>query len=165
MKNSSVQYGIIGGVGVVAYFLAFYFIKPQLMLEPAVQWGSLLVYLIFMFLAARKERLTRGDDMLNFREALRPAFLTFVIMSVVYYIFNYILYKVDPTMLIYEKEVIIRNMRWLGEITNQELPADELQKFRAEYRPVTIGNSIFGLLRSFIGGFILALPVAAIVRR
>lgn len=165
MKNIAIQYGLIGGVGVIAYFLAFYFVKPQLMLEPPVQWGSLVVYLLFMFLAARKERLARGDDSMAFREALRPAFLTFVIMSVVYYVFNYILYKMDPTMLIYEKEVVIRNMRWLGEIMNQELPADELQKFRAENRPVTIGNSMFGLLRSFIGGFILALPVAAVVRR
>lgn len=165
MKNTAVKYGILGGVSVVAYFLVFYFIRPQLMLEPAVQWVSLLVYFMFMLLAARQMRLIKGDEIFTFREAMRPAFLTFVIISTIYYIFNYLLYHFDPTMIIYEKEIVIRNMHWLANVMGQDLPEQELQKFRGENQYVTIGNSIFGLLRSFIGGFILALPVAAVVRR
>jgi hypothetical protein len=165
MKNSAIKYGILGGVGVIAYFLVFYFIQPQLMLEPAVQWSSLVIYFTFMFLAAKQTRDTKGDETFTFREALRPAFLAFIIMTIIYYAFNFILYKVDPTMIIYEKEMAIRNMRWLAEWTGQDLPEQELQKFRAENRPVTIGNSVLWMLRSFIGGFILSLPVAAVVRR
>lgn len=165
MKNTAIKYGIIGGVGVVAYFLVFYFIKPQLMLEPSVQWGSLIIYFLFMFLAARQERQARGDDSITFREALRPAFLSFIVMSIIYYIFNYILYNVDPTMLIYEKEVMLRNMRWLADVMNQEFSEDEWQQFRAGTRAVTIGNTFFALLWSFLGGFIMSLPIAAVVRR
>jgi hypothetical protein len=165
MKNNAIRYGIIGGVSVVAYFLVFYFIQPQLMLEPAVQWASVGVYLLFMFLAARRERAALGDDTYPFKQALRTAFLTFLIMSVIYYIFNFILYRLDPTLIIYEKEVMIRSMRWLAERTNQEFSDEEWQQFRADNRPVTVVNSLFGFAQSLIRGFVLALAVAAVVRR
>ncbi|MFN7115609.1 MAG: DUF4199 domain-containing protein [Saprospiraceae bacterium] len=166
MNNIALKYGIIGGVGVVAYFLVFYFIRPQLMLEPGVMWGSTLVYLTFMFLAARQARNMQGDvATFTFKQALRTAFLTFVIISLFYYIFTFVLYRLDPTMIIYEKEVALRTTRWLADLMNQEFSDDEWQKFRAENRPITLGNALFGFAQSLIRGFILALPVAAVVRR
>ena len=154
MKNSAVRYGIFGGVSVVTYFLAFYFAKPQLMLEPAVVWASVVMYLVFMFLATRQERKAQGDESYTFKQALRTAFLTFVIINTIYYLFNFLLYRVDPTMLIYQKEMIVRNMKWMSEWLNQ-----------ADNHPVSVGNMLFSLLRSFIFGFIIALPVAALARR
>lgn len=149
----------------MAYFLVFYFAKPQLMLEPAVVWASVVLYLAFMFVATWQERKAQGDESYTFKQALRTAFLTFVLINTIYYLFNFLLYRLDPTMLIYQKEMIIRNMKWMSEWLNQDLPEQELQKFRADNQLVSIGNMTFSLLRSFIFGFIIALPIAAIARR
>lgn len=164
MKNSIIKYGILGGVSVVAYFLAFYFFDSQWMFHPLVNWGSVLIYLVFMTLAGRQDRIPY-EGAYPFKNALRTTFATFALISVIYYVFNYLLFKLDPTLLITQKEVVIHNMEWLSEKAGMKFSEEEIQNLRKEYRPITIMNSLFGLAQSLIGGFILALPVAAIVRR
>lgn len=164
MKNIAIKYGIFGGVGVIAYFLVFYFVKPQWMFQATVNWGSLIIYLFFMFLAGRQHR-QLYDGSYPLKDALRTVFATFVIISVIYYTFNYILFKIDPTLLITQKEVVIQNMAWWSERAGMEFSEEEIHNLRKEYRPVTIANSLFGLAQSLIGGFILSLPVAALARR
>ena len=164
MKNSTLIYGIFGGVSVIAYFLAFYFISTTWMFHPLVNWGSLLVYLVFMTLAGREDRRSY-EGAYPFKNALRTIFGTFAIISVMYYMFNYFLFKFDPTLLITQKEVVIQNMEWLSQKAGMEFSEEEIHALRKEYRPITIMNSLFGLAQSLIGGFILSLPVAAIVRR
>lgn len=164
MKNNIVKYGLIAGVGVIAYFLLFYFIDTKVMFSPYVNWGSVLIYLVFMFVACIQERKMR-DEIYPFNQALRTAFGVFVITNLIYYIFNYILFNLDPTLLITQKEVVIENMQWVGRLTNAEVAPEEIQKLRSEYRPVTFANSLFAFTYSLIGGFGLSLLVAALARR
>lgn len=162
MNNRITKYGIITGVGVIAYFLLFYFTNNSLFFNPFVNWGSLAVYLIFMIMACRDEK-KRIDGAYPFQNALRTAFGVFAIANVIYYIYNYFLFKLDPALLITQKEVVIQNMRWAAEIFKFELPEQEIQRLRSEVRPVTITNTLFVLAQSLIGGFLLSLIVSVII--
>lgn len=164
MKHTFVKYGIIAGVSVVAYFLLFYFIDTTILFSPFVNWGSLVIYLTFMIMACTRERVSH-EGSLPFKQALRTAFGTFVVANIIYYIFNYLLFKFDPTLLITQKEAIIHTMQWASKTFNFELPSETIQQLRGEIRPVTIGNTLFVFAQSLIGGFILSFIVGGMMRR
>lgn len=164
MNNNVIKYGIITGVGVIAYFLFFYFVATPLLFHPFVNWGCIVIYLFFMIMACRQEKKLL-ETPYSFQNALRTAFGIFVIANVLYYTYNYFLFKLDPTLLITQKEAVIRSMRWAAQTFNFELPEPEIQRLRGEIRPVTIGNSLLVLAQSLIGGFLLSIIVAAIVTR
>lgn len=91
IKNSkAVRYGLIAGIGTVAYFLLFYFINPRLMFNPWVYWASLGIYLALMWKALLDEK-QAANGPLAFKDSLRTAFYIFVIANFCYYLFYYLL--------------------------------------------------------------------------
>lgn len=154
----------MAGVGVIAYFLSFYLVNSSLLFHPFINWVSLIVYLLFMSMACRFEK-KRATELYSFQNALRTAFGVFVIANVIYYTYNYILFNLDPTLLITQKEAVIKSMQWAAETFKFEFPEQEIQRLRGEIRPVTIGNTLFVLAQSLIGGFLLSLIVALLITR
>lgn len=139
--------GIIAGVLTVGYFLLFYFIDRAFLLNPWVWWGSLVIFLIFMF------RVVRQIDSTTFRLNLQSAFLVFVIANAIFYLFYYLLFSVfDPGLVDLQREMLADNALWEGGNTEIDLS-------------VTIGRVIFSFAYSLIGGFILALLVSAVSRK
>jgi hypothetical protein len=139
--------GILAGVLTVGYFLLFYFIDRALLLNPWVWWGSLTLFLLFMF------RVVRQIDSTTFRLNLQSAFLVFVIANAIFYLFYYLLFSVFDTGLVdLQREMLSENPLWQGGNTEIDLS-------------VTIGRVIFSFAYSLIGGFILALLVSAVSRK
>lgn len=164
MNNNVIKYGITAGVGVIAYFLLFYFTNSPLLFHPLVNWGCLVIYLFFMIRACRQEKKS-AEGTYTFQNALRTAFGVFAIANFIYYIYNYLLFKFDPTLLITQKEAVIQSMEWAAQTFRFELPEQDIQRLRGEIRPVTIGNSLLVMAQSFIGGFLLSLIVALLITR
>lgn len=137
----------MAGVLTVGYFLLFYFINRALLLNPWVWWGSLTIYLVFMF------RVVQQLDTTAFRQSLQGAFLVFVIANAIFYLFYYLLFSVfDPGLVDLQGELLEGNPLWEGGNTELDLS-------------VTMGRVIFSFAYSLIGGFILALLVSAVARK
>lgn len=137
----------MAGVLTVGYFLLFYFINRALLLNPWVWWGSLTIYLVFMF------RVVQQLDTAAFRQSLQGAFLVFVIANAIFYLFYYLLFSVfDPGLVDLQGELLEGNPLWEGGNTELDLS-------------VTMGRVIFSFAYSLIGGFILALLVSAVARK
>lgn len=54
-QNIGIRNGLLGGLAVIAYFTVLYVARKELFLNPALQWGSLVIYLLFMYRAARQD--------------------------------------------------------------------------------------------------------------
>ena len=107
----------------------------------------MILYLVLMYRAVKSA--APGD----FRSALQPAFLTFVVANALFYLFYYLLFGVfDPGLVDLQRETMVSDPRFGQAFENYDLK-------------VTLGNTFFRYCYSLIGGFILSLGVAAAGRR
>jgi hypothetical protein len=148
MKNKE---GLINGLAAggltVGFFLLFYFTDRALILNPWVWWGSLVIYLVFMF------RTVRRTTASSFRESLSSAFLTFVVANALFYLFYYLLFSVfDPGLVDLQREILADHPMWQDNNSRADLS-------------VTIGRTLFSFVYSLLGGFLLALGVGYVARK
>lgn len=140
-------FGTAAGTATTVLFLLFYWIDRPMILHPGLWWGSLVIYLVFMYRAVKA--VPAGD----FKAALQPAFLTFVIANAIFYLFYYGMFGVFDTGLVdLQRQMLENNPMFEKVAENSDLR-------------VTPGNTFFRYCYSLIGGFILALGVAAAGRR
>ncbi len=163
-QSIAIKYGWIAGVSTVAYFLLFYFINPRLLFNPFVYWASLGVYLALIWRALQVEK-EQKEGVLDFKQALRSAFLVFVIANLIYYVFYYLLYNwIDPGLVELQEEVMRESLEQAGGMLPEEQKKEMLRSLEEglKIEPSTV---LLTYARSLIGGFLLALGLAAIASR
>ena len=158
--NISIRYGILVGIVVILYMLAFYFYDPKVMLEPSVFWSTPLLYIVGMFFAAREEQKAR--EFITFREALPVAFVTYLVANLFFYDFLYIMFNfVNSDLPELQRQVSIEAIQESGFI---DLVAEEIEEMEKLPASFSIGQAIFDYLRSAIFGFLLSLMIAGVTR-
>jgi len=149
MQQRNLTYGIIAGVGTVLYIYLFYHFNQESVLNPLVPWSSLIIYIACMAKAGMDLR-KRQDGLLSFKQGLKEAFVVYLIASLIYYAFIYLLFKfIDPGLIELQKEQLLS----AGKII-------ENQDFS-----MTLGKTFFSFTRGLIGGFIFSALVAVILKR
>lgn len=161
MYKNSLLFGSLAGLLTIAAFLAGYFSDKPLVFAPWLTYGTYLFYVGAMYFAAVKTRdLTEGP--FPWREALRPAFLTFIVANTVYYLFYYYLHQADPSLAGIQKE-IMREM--LPQLTTPEQLKKSMEELdRSDFR-LTPGGAFLGWARGAIFGFMLAAAIAGGTKR
>jgi hypothetical protein len=168
MKNNLpyiLKNGIIAGVLIVAYFLLFYLIKPELLFNPFIYWASLgiLIAIIWKVLLDEKKK-HQADYTLNW--GLQTAFGIFVVANLLYYLFYYLLFGlIDPGLIDVQKEVMAEAL----EARKGMLPPEQIQALEESMKKDTLkvepGGVFFTYLRGLIGNFVVALGLAYFVNR
>jgi hypothetical protein len=106
MQQTAVKYGIMAGIAIVLYLLVFHQIDRALVLHPFVYWSTMLVAFIGMVAAVRKERSDNGDR-ISQKEAMKPAFLVFVLSMLIFNLFVYVLFNfIDPGLPDVQKQMM-----------------------------------------------------------
>lgn len=165
MNANILKHGLYAGAGTIAYLLLFYFIDPKMMLSPWVSWSSLIIYIVAMVKAAMVERDASGGAF-PFREALRPAFGTYVVASLVYVAFNYVLYNyVDTNLVEIQREMMIEQSKVLAEKLGREDMLEQMENISADDLRVGFRNSAVGFMWSLMGGFFLSAVIALFIKR
>lgn len=170
MKNIGVRHGLLGGVVVVAFFALVYTIKKEAFLNPAVQWGSMLFYLLFMYRAAKEDCAALGVDR-DFREIIRAPFTAFILINLFYWLFYYGLHLADTELL--RLELLAEQKMYEEQIaagtgdpqqTNQ-LRENMIAVEKALENPVQpLGPVITRMAIGALGGFALSAGIAATFR-
>ena len=119
MKNQhAIKFGILAGIGTIIFLFLFYWIDRKLMLSPSVIWSTFFLYLLGMYMACVEERKDNGGY-LAFKDALKAAFLVYVVANIIYYSYNYLLFNfIDPEMLGIQKEYMITSIEELEGLLN-----------------------------------------------
>ncbi|MCB0585164.1 MAG: DUF4199 domain-containing protein [Phaeodactylibacter sp.] len=161
----AVKYGLIAGVGTVAYFLLFYFIKKELLFNPFVYWASLGICLALMWSAIQEEKRFAGAPP-GIRASLRTAFLVFVIANFIYYAFYFFLYGyADPGLVDLQREVMKESLEQSRNLLSEEQREQMLESLKGDKLNPTAGKVFFTFARSLIGGFVFSLGMAALSSR
>ncbi len=160
MNANILKYGLYAGAGTIAYLLLFYFIDPRVMLNTWVSWSSLLIYIAAMIKATLEER-KASEGGFSFRQAVRPAFGVYVVASVAYFLFNYVLYNyVNTDLTEIQREVMVQQAQTFAEKLGREELKEQMENIKAEDLRVSIRNSALGFMWSLIGGFVLSMIIA-----
>ena len=141
--------GIYTGLAIIVYLLVFYFIDRSLIVNPFVYWGTLLVAVIGMASAVKRVRSAQGEK-IEKKEALKTAFLVYVIAMAFFYVFFFAMLRyIDPSLTALQKAA----MEKAGQDTSQ-----------IDFT-MTIGKTISGYVISLIGGFLVSYLLASVMKR
>lgn len=160
LKDIAIRNGVYAGVATVGYFLLFYLIRKELMLNAVVFSLSTLIFLFFMVLACRQEREQRGEDGYPFALSLKTAFTTYVVAATLYYVWYHLMFAyLDPQLVDLQKEILIQRVDQFEGVLGEQRAEDVRDAYREQGIEVSFSNTLFSLAQSMLFGFILALPV------
>ncbi len=149
MQQTAVKYGIITGMAIVLYLFVFHQIKPELALNPLVYWSPILVSVVAMTLVVKKER-ENNDGKIAQREALKHAFLTYVIAYLFFTLFIFLLFNfIDPGLVELQKKAMVAAGR----------------KVEGLDFTMTFGKVLFQYAYMLIPGFFLSYMVASFMKK
>jgi len=149
MQQTAVKYGIIAGAAIVLYLLVFHQMDRALLLNPLVYWSPILVAVLAMTMVVRKVR-GGNDGKIVQREALKHAFLTFVLAYLFFSVFVFVLFNfVDPGLTELQKKAMLDAGR---EIEGLDFS-------------MTFGKVLFQFAYMLIPGFFLSYMVASFMKR
>lgn len=161
MKNKSILYGSVAGAVTVLFFVVIYLIDKKLLLNPWVAYSPMLIYVAAMYLASSKGRETT-DGPFPWREALRIAFIVFLVASAFFYVFYYVIHQVDPSLAILQKDYAREN---LPRIVKPDKLQEAYRTLEEQDFRMTLGRTILGWAQGAILGFGLAALIALLTRR
>jgi hypothetical protein len=163
--NTGVVYGIICGAAVIAFTLILYI--------GGLEWYnsslSILAYIIpivIAVLAGIKQRKLQGGY-ISFKEALKTVFLVFVIATVLSSIFNYVLLNIIdvPFREAVMQEAAIKMEKLMVKMGAPQDTIDKAMDDMNKPENFTIGKTLVGVLFYLIIWFIVALIIAAIIKK
>ena len=160
MRNKNVQYGLMAGAGVIAWFLLFYWIDKPLMLSPYVYYASFVLYLWAMYKAMVV--ICRQEEEPDFKAVLRSGFVVYLVANLLYYLFYYFIHQQDAHLAELQKEAM---REWLPRITPRDKLQKALEALESSDFSVKPADALFSYARSAIGGFVLAAGLAWVVLR
>ena len=168
MQNPGVKYGLMGGIAVVIYFTILYFSGKPLFLNTGLYWGSLLIYIAFMWRAATEDCNTQGI-VRDFREILRTPFVVFLLTNFFFWLFWYSLHLADPELLRLEADIKMAYLKEQlatgpGDPQQANQLRDQMQILEKEGLALTLGAVFLQMGSGAMGGFLLAAAIGAIKR-
>jgi len=161
--NHALKFGAIAGIATVIFLFLFYWIERELMLSPGIIWSTTFLYFIGMYMAPLELR-KENEGYLDFKTALRAAFIVWVVANAIYHAFQYVLYNfLDPEMLSVQKNYMQKN---IGQLENM-VSEDYLETFsnNLELLNYDLGTVIFTYFSSLVAGFFFSAVIARMVRR
>ena len=163
INKISIKYGLLAGVAIIAYYLLFYLIRPEMIFQLAIWWGGLIPLLVFQFLGVSKVRMVL-DGGISVAEGLRTAFFVYILGVLLFYIFYFVLLKyIDPDLILAQKEIALRNLEKMNAGKSKDL--EQFKEYYEQDQPeVTLKGLLFRYVQSLIAGFILSLGIAYIFR-
>ncbi len=162
-NNHAIKFGIFAGLGTVVFLFLFYWIEKTLMLSPSVIWSTIFLYLIGMYMAAVEVR-KENEGYIDFRTALKAAFLVWAIANAIYHAYSYLLYNfLDKDMINVQKAYVSDQMKEMDGLISEDYLEQINQNI--EILSYDLSTVISTYASSLIMGFLIAAIIARMVRR
>ena len=133
----------------VLYLFFFYSMDKAQVLNPLVFWSALLFPMVGMVIATRKVKTAQGGE-IDKKEAIKTAFLTWLIAMAILMLFIFVLFNfVDNSLVDLQKEQF-------EAATGETVKRDDLE--------MTFGSVFFRWAVMLLPGFLLAYGIASFLR-
>ncbi|MBU6341058.1 MAG: hypothetical protein KGS48_06150 [Bacteroidetes bacterium] len=171
MISAGLRNGILSAVFVVFYFALVYAFNKSWFLHPGFQWGALLIYLLFMYRAAKEDAHRLGDQR-DFRQMVRTPFLVFICTTTAYWLFYYALHLADKSLIVMELDAQISALNQalntgVGDPDAANFARKqivELEQLKAQPAQ-PLGPVLAQLAQGALGGFGMAALITVLVRK
>lgn len=169
--NNGLKYGLYYGLIASAIAALQYTVFPETFKSP-LNWAlTILLPIVFMYMAAKAERNDRGG-LLSFGEALLPSFSTFAIGSLLSSFASFAVLKFVPGVLERFAEIQGELAESMVGTLSQYMPEDantDMAQMKTEVIEATMnmgfGTIMINWVSNLIMGLIIALIISAIVKR
>lgn len=166
--NTSVKYGLTGGLFYIIMQMCVYLIDPTLLFS----WSNVILFLILLVIifvvcsvyAIRTKRNGLGG-FITFKAAFKEAFITAVVISVLLNVFNYLLYAViDPTLEDQLREFVMSSTAQFME----SVPDEQFEEVMGELENkdfVSIMGTFWGIVQFILYGAIIGAITSAVMKK
>ena len=163
LENPAIKNGIIAGLAGAAVTLVFYLLNPKWALT-ASSWITTALFVIMMVLSVKADK--EGEEYTSFNDALKPAFLTYVVANLLFTIFYYVLMNfIAPELIELQKEIALEAIQGMSGLLGEEGTEAAIDRIQGRDFSFGIGTAIWtfawGLI---IPGFILAAIIALFMK-
>jgi hypothetical protein len=158
------KHGIIGAIVVVSVMASIYIANKELYLNPWVNWLILFLYVPYMWLAIR-DFMRAHPETKEIRTIIRPAFLTFILINLGFYLLLYGLFLSDQELLqitssreiqYFENEL----KQGVGDPQKANELRDQIQYLKTHGMKMPLGHLLLQMCMGAIGGFSLSALMA-----
>ncbi len=164
MQNTGIKWGVIGAIATLIISLLTYLIGPKFYLQ-AGSWVGLLVLISLLVMAGKEER-AKMDGFITFQEALKPIFMTYIIVAVASTIMQIIMYKlVDPGLADLTKEMSMEGLQKMKGILGEEGYEAAMEEMEKQDFGGSIRQYVVGLATNILIGFGISALVAMFIKR
>jgi len=160
--NKPTQYGIYAAILAICLFLVLYFVEKQLIVNPFVKSLRYPIYIACAWIAVGKSR-----DWMKDKEVLvtwiRPAFITFIVASTFFTLFEFVLFR------FVDHDLYQLSSAYLNEHFPEIQPKGKPGRTNS-VAPVTIEEAVsvsrtfFSLALEYVVGFICSVFIGFIWR-
>lgn len=163
LENPSIKNGIIAGLAGAAVTLVCYLINPKWALT-AASWITTPLFIVMMVLSVKADK--EGQDFTSFSDALKPAFLTYVVANLLFTIFYYVLLNfIAPELIEIQKEIALEAIEKMQGFLGEEAAEAAIDQIQGRDFSFGLGTALWtfawGLI---IPGFIVAAIIALIMK-
>jgi Protein of unknown function (DUF4199) len=163
--NNSLKFGVFAGLGTIIYYLLFSMSDKKMIFTPSIFYSSMVIAIFFMYWCGKKV----SDADAPFHQILKSVFTVWVIAELMYYIWYFRFFNADPMLAKLQTETAIESYQYLiaqsqdfAQTKSYHEAIDDLQKNPLVY---TFKDSMLGLGRGLIGGFVISYIMTFILDR
>lgn len=166
--NTSVKYGLIGGLIYIILQMAAYLINSNILFN----WGGVTAFMILLivifavcgYYAINTKRKGLGG-FIKFKQAFIEAFITVVVISILMNVFNYVLYAfIDPSLETQLREFVIETTASMMESAPEEVYDEVVEKLE-EQDFISLMGTLGGIVQMIFLGAIIGAITSAIMKK
>jgi hypothetical protein len=161
VENTGARYGLMAGSAAVLIFAVAYLVQKSWVVNPVIYYGSLVAYLLAMYLAIRVDAKKR-KAYLSWREALKVGFTVYVVANLLFWVAYYLLNQLDPSLIEIQRDMM---REWYPRIIPKDQLAESLRELENADLSLTFRRASLGFARGAMAGFIWAIVFATLHRR
>lgn len=166
--NEGIKYGIIGGLIFLLINFGAWGLGNTATFVSAISISSFVPYMIVILIIVGLSLRKQNDNLLTFQNALKFAFVAYIVVAVTEAIGNYVLFNFvdhDLTAKVFEisKDKALKMMQKFGA-SDQQID-EAMKKMDADSKQTTFKTVFLGLGLALVRNFCKALLIALVIRK
>ena len=166
--NEGLKYGLIGGLLFLLINYGAWGLSSTSSFVTTISISSFVPYVIIILIIAGLSLRKANGDILTFQDALKFAFVAYIIIALIEAFGNYVLFNFldhDLTAKVFEisREKAIKMMDKFG--TSDAQKEEALKKMDSESKQTTIKTVVLGLGLALVWNFCKSLLIALVIRK